>query len=128
MTRPTAEMGERLRGAREQHGLSTQELARRAQISPGYLFKLESGAVGTPSPRVLHRLAEQTGVNYWTLMELAGYVVPDEAGSRTSTPPKRKPGREPAPDNARIVELLQGLQAELAELRKAQEQLAKRLG
>lgn len=123
MTQPTAEMGERLRGAREELGLSTQELAKRAKISPGYLFKLESGAVGTPSPRVLHRLAGVTGVPYATLMQLAGYVMPEGA----PPPPKRK-SSEPAPDNSRIVELLHGLREELAELRKAQEKLAKRLG
>jgi DNA-binding XRE family transcriptional regulator len=125
MIQPTAEMGERLRGAREELGLSTQELAKRAKISPGYLFKLESGAVGTPSPRVLHRLAGVAGVPYVTLMQLAGYVMPE--GAPAPPPPKRKSG-EPAPDNGRIVELLHGLREELAELRKAQEKLAKRLG
>jgi transcriptional regulator with XRE-family HTH domain len=70
-------MGERLRAGREAVGLSTQAAAERARISTGYLFKLESGYVGTPSPRVLHRLSGVLGVPYWTLMRLAGYVVPN---------------------------------------------------
>lgn len=81
-------MGDQIRKARERRSLSTQSAAAQAEISPGYLFKLENGYVGTPSPRVLHRLSGVVCLGYWELMELAGYVVPaDHDGSLPSTPP-----------------------------------------
>ena len=76
--RPTQQMGDHLRTTRERLHLSTQSAAAQADISPGYLFKLESGYVGTPSPRVLYRLSQVLEINYWQLMNLAGYVVPED--------------------------------------------------
>ena len=78
--RPTQRMGDHIKASRESLHLSTQAAAAQAEISPGYLFKLESGYVGTPSPRVLHRLSGVLGINYWQLMDLAGYVVPADHG------------------------------------------------
>ncbi|MCC3769322.1 helix-turn-helix domain-containing protein, partial [Streptomyces sp. UNOC14_S4] len=92
--RPTRVMGDHIRTARETLNLSTQTAAAQAEISSGYLFKLENGYVGTPSPRVLHRLAQVLGMDYWELMGLAGYVVP----GRDDTPATvTKPVARPAP-------------------------------
>jgi len=101
---PTHAMGEYLRAARQRAGLSTQAAAEAAKVSPAYLNKLESGAVGNPSPRVLHRLASTLDVPYWTLMRLAGYVVPerDDAGEVVPTP--SPPARHAT--NAELAELL----------------------
>ena len=74
----TRELGEGLRNARVTHGLSLKAAAEPARISATYLQKLESGAVQSPSPNVLHRLAKTLNVPYGTLMGLAGYVIPDE--------------------------------------------------
>ncbi|MFI0976735.1 helix-turn-helix domain-containing protein [Streptomyces sp. NPDC021093] len=131
--RPTQLMGDRMRAAREAQSRSTQSAAAEAEISSGYLFKLESGYVGTPSPRVLHRLAQVLGLDYWELMGLAGYVVPNgvgasvdaqvEADSRPSGPPRSARSAEssgpPAPDDlGRIADALEGIRDELGMIRQ----------
>jgi transcriptional regulator with XRE-family HTH domain len=121
--RPTRRMGHRIRDAREAKELSTQAAAASAKISPGYLFKLESGLVGTPSPRVLHRVGAVLDVGYWELMRLAGYVTPDGEDVGEAPPAQAdEEGDEMSdqPTNERIVELLETIRAELAEMRQAQ--------
>ena len=66
-------------------GLSLKAVADPAEISTTYLQKLEGGEVKSPSPNVLHRLAETLNVPYPELMRLAGYVVPD-GGSENASP------------------------------------------
>jgi transcriptional regulator with XRE-family HTH domain len=73
-------LGETLRAIRELAGKSLKAVADPAEISPAYLLKLEKGQVTSPSPHVLHRLADQLGVDYLDLMRLAGYVVPETTG------------------------------------------------
>lgn len=80
------ELGARLRQVRKLRGWSLRETAEKAEISSAYLQKLESGHVQGPSPHVLHSLAEQLRVPYSTLMELAGYVVPDGSADRQTLP------------------------------------------
>jgi len=108
---------ELLREARAAKGLSLQAAAGAANISTGYLHKLEAGGVNTPSPRVLQRLAGVLDVPYWTLMERAGYVEPKEPAVSAT----------PAPTNAEIVRLLQAIREELARLAERQEELARKL-
>jgi transcriptional regulator with XRE-family HTH domain len=55
-------------------------VAEPADISIAYLQKLEGGDVQQPSPKVLHRLGQVLDIPYATLMELAGYVVPEKSG------------------------------------------------
>ena len=117
MEQPTAELGSTIRDARNRTGLSTQVAAERARISPAYLNKLESGRVGTPSPRVLHRLAAVIGVPYWTLMHLAGYVPADDADPGRGPEPRAqpRPGEHPAgtATNERLLEELQAIRQRL---------------
>jgi transcriptional regulator with XRE-family HTH domain len=128
---PTAQLGDAIRAARDGAGLSTQAAAERARISPAYLNKLESGRVGTPSPRVLHRLAGVIDVPYWRLMHLADYVPADDPD----------PGSEPAPraqqasghqaraaaTNDRLLEVLRGIEARLDALADGQQRLLRAL-
>mgnify|MGYP001062628297 CR=1 FL=1 len=112
---PTKAMGDRLAMAREALGISLQTAAERAGISHGYLFKLESGYVGTPSPRVLHRLAEVFGVDYWELMELAGYPVPENGAPR---PPQEKSSPQEIEQSLqRMAGLLEEMARELRRIR-----------
>jgi transcriptional regulator with XRE-family HTH domain len=107
-------MGDRIREARESRDLSTQAAAGQAEISPGYLFKLENGFVGTPSPRVLHRLAHVLGLGYWELMDLAGYVVPADRDAPVTSAPSAE-----TPDSlSRIATALEEIRDELRLLRK----------
>ena len=69
--------------------MSLQAVASGAGISAPYLLKLERGEVRTPSPRVLSRLGSMLDLEYFRLMELAGYLDEDqvtEARSRTPRP------------------------------------------
>ncbi|WP_285446538.1 helix-turn-helix transcriptional regulator [Xanthomonas sp. fls2-241-TYG-148] len=60
------------------------EEATNKEISNAYISQLENGRITAPSPNVLHTLAEAYGVDYITLMQLAGYLPaaserPDQA-------------------------------------------------
>lgn len=71
---------------RRAKGLSLREVqeATGGAVSNAYLSQLEHQKIKKPSPNVLHRLAEVYGVPYETLMEKAGYLLPDldERGGR----------------------------------------------
>ncbi len=86
-------LGDALKTARESSGESLQAVAEPAKISAAYLQKLERGAVGTPSPRVLRRLAHVLGLEYLHLMELADYLDREEAAGVA----RRAPGPRPHP-------------------------------
>ena len=92
---------------------------RAAQISQGYLHKLEAGRVNTPSPRVLERLGTVLGIPYERLMELAGYVPP--------RPQEATMPRATAPTNHELARLLEAVLKELIELKHGQHQLAEGL-
>ena len=111
-----AALGEELKRARAARRLSLDAAGRAAQISQGYLHKLEAGRVNTPSPRVLQRLGSVLEIPYERLMELAGYVPPrpQEAIMPTAT----------APTNQELVRLLEAVLRELGELKHGQQQLA----
>lgn len=78
-------LGDQLKEVRKIKGLPLKAVADPADISIAYLQKLEAGDVQQPSPNVLHRLAAVLGVPYPTLMELAGYVVPNNEGALAGT-------------------------------------------
>lgn len=78
-------LGDALKVARELAEKSLKAVAEPAGISAAYLLKLERGEVTSPSPHVLHRLAEQLGLDYMDLMRSAGYVVPDRSAQPTGT-------------------------------------------
>ena len=127
--RPTMELGETLRDRRELRRLSIQAAATQAGISVGYQYKLESGFVRTPSPRVLSRLSVVLDLSYQDLMRLAGYPGDAEAGAAGGPlPPTTRDPRSPtegddspmagtAPTNRRILRLLEGIRDDLAALR-----------
>lgn len=75
-------MGDELRSIRRIRDLSLKDVAERAKISTAYLQKLEGGDVRQPSPHILYRLGKALDVPYATLMELAGYIVPEKEGLR----------------------------------------------
>ena len=78
------ELGQELRSVRLTLGQSLKAVAAPAGISATYLQKLEAGEVQNPSPNILHSLASTLNVSYASLMELAGYVVPDSGEVQAS--------------------------------------------
>lgn len=79
-----ADLGTRLKTVRDMRTMSLREVAEVAKISPAYLQKLERGDVKSPSPHVLHALAEALNIPYSTIMQLAGYVVPSGSDGRAN--------------------------------------------
>jgi transcriptional regulator with XRE-family HTH domain len=75
-------LGEKLQGVRRVRGLSLKAASEPAGISAAYLQKLERGQVKSPSPHILYGLSEVLEVPYMTLMQLAGYIVPNGDNER----------------------------------------------
>ena len=62
-------LGDRIRALREDLGISQAELARRAEITKGYMSQIESNQAPRPSGAVLFGLAQALGV---TVADLLG--------------------------------------------------------
>jgi transcriptional regulator with XRE-family HTH domain len=62
-------LGDRVRQRREERGISAAELARRANVSKGYLSEIEAGKTPRPSADVLYRLATALGTSIGDLLE-----------------------------------------------------------
>lgn len=126
-------MGEELKQARIARGLSLESAGGAARISQGYLHKLDAGRVNNPSPRVLRRLSEVLDLPYRRLMELADYLMPDDAPPMDPT--DRSKEAEPmaaerqahSPTNAELLRQLEAVRGELMELKLGQQQLARTL-
>ena len=83
-TRDTT-VGETIKSTRKLLGLSLAATAEKAGISAAYQKKLESNDVRQPSPHVLHAEAEALGLEYATLMDLAGYLLPEQSASSAAS-------------------------------------------
>ena len=78
MTADEVALGPTLRELREFSGKTLKAVAEPSGISTAYLQKLERGEVKSPSPKVLHGLAQTLGANYLELMRRAGRLSPFE--------------------------------------------------
>lgn len=74
-------LGVVLADLRKAKGLSLREVqvATGNAVSNAYLSQLEHQKIKKPAPNVLRSLAEVYGVQYETLMEKAGYLLPEAA-------------------------------------------------
>jgi transcriptional regulator with XRE-family HTH domain len=72
-------LGGVLADLRKAKGLSLREVqeASNGAVSNAYLSQLEHQKIKKPSPNVLRSLAKVYGVPYETLMERAGYLMPE---------------------------------------------------
>lgn len=73
----SATLGEYLRAAREQAGISQRQLANRVGIHNSYLARLESGEHGSPAAEVLQRIADVLEISSTDLLAFIG-VKPAE--------------------------------------------------
>jgi len=82
-------LGVVLADLRKAKGLSLRDVqeATNGAVSNAYLSQLEHQKIKKPSPDVLHSLSEVYGVPYETLMEKAGYLMPD---TDTQDGPRRR--------------------------------------
>ena len=78
----TARFGEYVRAARERRrrddpAFSVRQVARRIQVEPAYLSKIERGQAPPPSERTIRRLAAELDEDADVLLALAGKVSRD---------------------------------------------------
>jgi transcriptional regulator with XRE-family HTH domain len=70
-------------------GLSLRAVQERTQgrVKNGYLSQIEHGDIKSPSPTVLHDLAEVYGLDYTEVLRRAGHPVPaDDSRAATRLP------------------------------------------
>ena len=70
-------LGNYLRAAREQAGVSQRQLASRVGIHNSYLARLESGENDSPAAELLQRIADVLEVSSTDLMAFIGVKPPD---------------------------------------------------
>jgi transcriptional regulator with XRE-family HTH domain len=70
-------LGTLLADARKRKRLTLRAVQDAVGISNAYLSQLETGKVQSPSPIVLHKLSELYGLPYATVMQEAGYPLPE---------------------------------------------------
>lgn len=65
-------IGEIIAEAREKANLSQRQLAKIASISNAQLYKIESGEIETPNPKMLRKISQHINVNYNEMMYKIG--------------------------------------------------------
>lgn len=70
-------LGTLLADARKRKRLTLRAVQDAIGISNAYLSQLETGKVQSPSPIVLHKLSELYGIPYATVIQEAGYPLPE---------------------------------------------------
>ena len=73
-----SKLGEYLANARRRTNLTLRAAENAIGISNAYLSQLENGKIQQPSPILLEKLAGLYRLDYSTLLELAGYPLPDQ--------------------------------------------------
>jgi len=71
-------LGNYLKRIRKQRILTLRAVEEKTAISNAYLSQLENDKISSPSPTVLHKLAECYSISYERLMKLAGYPTSEE--------------------------------------------------
>src|SRR5207244_13450493 len=66
-------LGKKIRGLRDELGISQAQLASQGRLSQGYLSQLENDEVQNPSAAVIFRLAQALHIDPRVLMQAAGY-------------------------------------------------------
>lgn len=74
--RDSSELASLLKRTRDARGLSQAELSRRSGVARQTIVHLESGAIGSPDPYKLQRLARSLGIDAEDLFAVAEYVTP----------------------------------------------------
>lgn len=111
-------LGAKIRGLREEIGMSQAHLASQAELSQGYLSQIENDEVRNPSASVLFRLAQSLNVDPRSLLEAAGYEEGVNGGGdvqyETPVDPDllRFLARIPSEQQRDLLSLLRGIERE----------------
>ena len=93
------ELGQRLRAAREAHGISLRTLAKRIEVSPSFISQVELGRA-SPSVGTLYALVTALGLSLDDVMTEEPGAQPTAAATTTATPTATTP-TAPAASTAR---------------------------
>ncbi len=113
-------LGLKIRGLREEIGMSQAQLSSQAELSQGYLSQIENDEVQNPSASVLFRLAQALHVDPRCLLEAAGYRDVLGAGPDTEYETPVDPdllrflARLPVEQQGYLLRFLQGMEREPA--------------
>lgn len=84
MSQELSKLGSFLASARQHQKLTLRAVETETGISNAYLSQLETGKIRSPSPVMLRKLSDLYGIPYATVLELAGYPVPESGKLDTS--------------------------------------------
>ena len=110
-------LGKKIRGLRDELGMSQAQLAAQAELSQGYLSQLENDEVQNPSAAVIFRLARSLHIDPRVLMQAAGYTELSQEGANAgryevSVDPDLLSflARIPREQQARLLKLFKGME------------------
>jgi len=110
-------LGKKIRGLRDELGMSQAQLAAQAELSQGYLSQLENDEVQNPSAAVIFRLARSLHIDPRVLMQAAGYTELAQEGANAgryevSVDPDLLSflARIPREQQARLLKLFKGME------------------
>ncbi len=132
-------LGKKIRGLREELGMSQAQLSGQGRLSQGYLSQLENDEVQNPSAAVIFRLAQALHIDPRVLMQAAGYnhiangETPEEYEVTVDPELLRFLAQIPRDQQMHLLRLLEGLDQrqpseEPAEAPTRRERLARRSG
>ena len=84
MNQKSGKLGPFLASSRQHKKLTLRAVEAKTGISNAYLSQLETGKIRSPSPVMLRKLSEIYDVPYSSVLELAGYPIPDSEKLDTS--------------------------------------------
>jgi len=84
MSQESNNLGSFLASARQHQKLTLRAVETETGISNAYISQLERGKIRSPSPVILRKLSDLYNIPYTTLLELAGYPVPQSGKLDTS--------------------------------------------
>ena len=105
-------LGKKIRGLREELGMSQAQLSGQGRLSQGYLSQLENDEVQNPSAAVIFRLAQALHIDPRVLMQAAGYnhgETPEEYEVTVDPELLRFLAQIPRDQQMHLLRLLEGL-------------------
>ncbi len=108
-------LGKKIRGLREELGMSQAQLSGQGRLSQGYLSQLENDEVRNPSAAVIFRLAQALHIDPRVLMQAAGYnhiasgETPEEYEVTVDPELLRFLAQIPSDQQMHLLRLLEGL-------------------
>lgn len=100
-------LGEKIKGRRIEKGLTLTELSQASGVHTTYLGRIERGE-RSPSAITLRKIASPLGFDERTLLQMAGYLSPDETDERMNQLKERLKG-EVKTSMSRLMEQIDSL-------------------